>query len=79
LKRRETAIVNQTNNGTVLKATLGKLLRDWVGGGCICMRVYTEMSGMKVWVTTKLRAIRIRGGGDDDELMLNVLRCQLTY
>ena len=43
------------------------------------MRVYTEMSGMKVWVTTKLRAIRIRGGGDDDELMLNVLRCQLTY
>ena len=28
LKGRERAIVNQTNIGTVLKATLGKLLRD---------------------------------------------------
>ena len=31
LKGRERSIVNQTNVGTVLKATLGKLLRDWVG------------------------------------------------
>ena len=30
LKGRERAIVNQTNTGTVLKATLGKLLRDGV-------------------------------------------------
>ena len=30
LKGRERAIVNQTNIGTVLKATLGKLLRDRV-------------------------------------------------
>ena len=30
LKGRERAIVNQTNIGTVLKATLGKLLRDGV-------------------------------------------------
>ena len=63
LKGREKTIVHQTNNGTVLKATLGKLLRDWVGGGCICMTVYTEVSEMKVWVTTKLRAITIRGWG----------------
>ena len=31
LKGRERAIVNQTNLGTVSKATLGKLLRDGVG------------------------------------------------
>ena len=31
LKGRERAIVNQTNIGTIAKATLGKLLRD--GGG----------------------------------------------
>ena len=31
LKGRESAIVNQTNIGTVSKATLGKLLRDGVG------------------------------------------------
>ena len=30
LKGRERAIVNQTNIGTILKATLGKLLRDGV-------------------------------------------------
>ena len=30
LKRRESAIVNQTNIGTVSKATLGKFLRDGV-------------------------------------------------
>ena len=30
LKGRERAIVSQTNIGTVLKATLGKLLRDGV-------------------------------------------------
>ena len=30
LKGRERAIVNQTNTGTVSKATLGKLLRDGV-------------------------------------------------
>ena len=29
LKRRERAVVNQTNIGTISKATLGKLLRDW--------------------------------------------------
>ena len=45
------------------KGNAGKLLRDWVGGGCICMTVYTEVSEMKVWVTTKLRAITIRGWG----------------
>ena len=37
-----------------LKATLGKFLRDGVGGAWPCMRVYIEVSGMKVWVTTKL-------------------------
>ena len=30
LKRRERAVVNQTNTGTVSKATLGKILRDGV-------------------------------------------------
>ena len=30
LQGRERAIVNQTNIGTVSKATLGKLLKDWV-------------------------------------------------
>ena len=32
LKRRERAIVNQTNIGTVSKATLGKLVREREGG-----------------------------------------------